>query len=877
LLGEDIGVSLPRHVRSFLAELPGVNEALSAAFFTVAVATIGIVIAEGIEKLMKMSDEVNKMTREFDASAVSITKHAQSLATDNLKMEDNIAKLEGRPSSNRLAIALGEAASKASELAANLEAAIQKEADLLEDHSVNLIQSMITGKSTTSDISDAMKPYLQQLMQVLQAEQLAVAQFENENIDQLNSADKKTQKAAAEKLATLRQGYKSQIDTIVSGEDGALAALKTAQSNLDTQRAEMIKSSKIKIQADASQGASPEVSDEDALAEAIKDVNSRLSVKQSLVNSLRISFLGAANDEAQGYKNISLIQTQAAAEDTKEAKDRKQATEDRVLSLESEANAIMNKAGAQHNNTSATIADTAAANANKIITDINREATAKQVPLLTQVQESRIRAAEALKVFGSAATDVSTTTAKDILKITDQTNKVRDLALAFAQGGSAIAAAQEKAQLAPYQEKVAQLAAAFVALKGVIPDKEYKALGAALAEAQRELSLYTAAVHALDQAEREAKTSDMMTTLMRSTTAAQGMSVAILRGSDAVRKFNIDQKVMAYQLNADMDQAPAAVERYRQALMQADQAQRQQAAAGQVAAQEKFKDYAQEISDLQNIRAEVVAMGQSTVAVDGAIKDATNAQIAAYNQLMLKVGTVRQGFKAMLSDYTHDTQSMMQKVDQIWKQGMSGIETNLSQLIATGKANFTQLAQSMIEAVSQMAIHWVLQHTIMTAADKIFHTNAQDDSDEAMAAQMVNNVALGDSNAAVAATGAFAYYSAFDPENALDMAFEQYMEGMGLASMAAFERGGRVPRTGIALVHQDETILPASMSGRGVSGLGGGGSQIHLHTGSTINAIDGDSVKRMLDQHGDKIAADSMRRMKRIMSNNGYTRGKRIR
>jgi hypothetical protein len=37
LLGEEIGVRLPRHVRSFVAELPGVGEALEAAFSATAV------------------------------------------------------------------------------------------------------------------------------------------------------------------------------------------------------------------------------------------------------------------------------------------------------------------------------------------------------------------------------------------------------------------------------------------------------------------------------------------------------------------------------------------------------------------------------------------------------------------------------------------------------------------------------------------------------------------------------------------------------------------------------------------------------------------------------------------------------------------------
>src|SRR5580698_1948671 len=37
LLGEEFGIRLPRHVRNFVAELPGVGEAMSAAFSATAI------------------------------------------------------------------------------------------------------------------------------------------------------------------------------------------------------------------------------------------------------------------------------------------------------------------------------------------------------------------------------------------------------------------------------------------------------------------------------------------------------------------------------------------------------------------------------------------------------------------------------------------------------------------------------------------------------------------------------------------------------------------------------------------------------------------------------------------------------------------------
>lgn len=55
LLGEEFGIRLPRHVRSFIAELPGVGEALSTAFSATAILFVAQAI---IDLSKKVSDFV---------------------------------------------------------------------------------------------------------------------------------------------------------------------------------------------------------------------------------------------------------------------------------------------------------------------------------------------------------------------------------------------------------------------------------------------------------------------------------------------------------------------------------------------------------------------------------------------------------------------------------------------------------------------------------------------------------------------------------------------------------------------------------------------------------------------------------------------------
>jgi hypothetical protein len=61
LLGEMVGVHLPRHVRSFISELPGVGVALSAAFQATAVLFIIEALAKVVEKIIQWREEAYKL------------------------------------------------------------------------------------------------------------------------------------------------------------------------------------------------------------------------------------------------------------------------------------------------------------------------------------------------------------------------------------------------------------------------------------------------------------------------------------------------------------------------------------------------------------------------------------------------------------------------------------------------------------------------------------------------------------------------------------------------------------------------------------------------------------------------------------------------
>jgi len=66
LLGEMFGVHLPRHVRSFVAELPGVGAAMSAAFSATAILFLIEALVKGIERIQAWAEHAHKVALAWD-------------------------------------------------------------------------------------------------------------------------------------------------------------------------------------------------------------------------------------------------------------------------------------------------------------------------------------------------------------------------------------------------------------------------------------------------------------------------------------------------------------------------------------------------------------------------------------------------------------------------------------------------------------------------------------------------------------------------------------------------------------------------------------------------------------------------------------------
>ena len=158
LMGEEIGVHIPRHIRGFISSMPGVGAALSAAFSGIAVVALIGVIVEAIKKVSEFRErleELREAPERIEAQFARLTG-ATKTANDELRvandrLENAIAKLEHRPQNN-LKLAIDEAAVAAGHLSEKMDKALRSFADVAIKNAPGMFANIIGGQSGIDDV-----------------------------------------------------------------------------------------------------------------------------------------------------------------------------------------------------------------------------------------------------------------------------------------------------------------------------------------------------------------------------------------------------------------------------------------------------------------------------------------------------------------------------------------------------------------------------------------------------------------------------------------------------------------------------------------------------------------------------------------------------
>ncbi len=218
-----------------------------------------------------------------------------------------------------------------------------------------------------------------------------------------------------------------------------------------------------------------------------------------------------------------------------------------------------------------------------------------------------------------------------------------------------------------------------------------------------------------------------------------------------------------------------------------------------------------------------------------------------------------------LEQQAHDEQAILLHSQQKYQQVFSLIGTNFK----TAMNGVLQGTQTMSQAFSKMflsielglaefVINYLAKKAEMWAMDKIMQLSGMAAKHTA---QAVDNTATITGDAAVAAAGTMAYYSAVDPPMAPAMATLAFAETMAWASLGAFEMGG-VVGGGVGqavpiIAHAGERVLSRPQTERFeqmVSGASEGGAKtVNLHYNGQVNAFDRTGMRNTLKSHATDV------------------------
>ena len=155
LLSEEVGVHLPRHLQSLIAQIPGVGAAFASMLPLFGVIAAGEVIDKLIEKHRQLKEA---LAQGWTESTRAITLQNDELQVSIEKYKELIAKLQGKPS-NGVALALAEAKVAADQLADSLMEDIGRLTKLMEQSAHGSIMTAILGTSGTGQAADVAKGF----------------------------------------------------------------------------------------------------------------------------------------------------------------------------------------------------------------------------------------------------------------------------------------------------------------------------------------------------------------------------------------------------------------------------------------------------------------------------------------------------------------------------------------------------------------------------------------------------------------------------------------------------------------------------------------------------------------------------------------------
>ena len=429
----------------------------------------------------------------------------------------------------------------------------------------------------------------------------------------------------------------------------------------------------------------------------------------------------------------------------------------------------------------------------------------------------------------------------------------------------------------PLTEAVGHLAEAFRQLRG---DDAGKAADEAKKQADLQAAINKPILEALQLRQKLQGSLDQESTLRAQLkTITDGYNNALVSGQEAEAaklretKGLIEQKIQKLdeqkRKEAESKQN-AALEREDQSISQTAQVEQAKfqtvVASIQLAAAYKSMTLDQEFAQLESEREQEYEVeqnlldrrlnlwGQGSEQYQRIVNEKLRAE-QKFQQDILRLETQKQTRIEQLERQREaKAQQLRLKEQQEWKTNISSIVGTFGSAVSgmiKGQYSVLQAGQMVASGLLDAFVGYLERKAVEELMALIFgETTAKA---EALASITADSARAGAaayaSTCAIPVIGPELAPAAAATASAATLAF-----GAGL-SVPSAAGGWEVTHDTLAMVHEDEKILPADVSEKIDNMTSGGASSVTLH----LSAIDGPSVKRFFERHGDKIADQILR------------------
>lgn len=238
----DIGASQLGFTAGILARsIPALTAAFNYLFAPILIITFIETISTLTDKFTKLQEEIMKANTAFDDLGTQGLRNVENLELQSLKLEDQIGKFEGRPSTNKLAEAIIESAQEVDKLTDSFERAIEKEIQLLDTGKIGLWRSALTGAVETTGFKEKADPQLRNLDVLVAAQNQANVELQLAQSKYAEAKDATAQKAAQIDLTAAQKAKENADKEVKTFTDKTLGILTTEQKLTQGQIAEINK------------------------------------------------------------------------------------------------------------------------------------------------------------------------------------------------------------------------------------------------------------------------------------------------------------------------------------------------------------------------------------------------------------------------------------------------------------------------------------------------------------------------------------------------------------------------------------------------------------------------------------------------------------